>query len=169
MKIIETKIPALFILVTSLLLAGCESSRKITPVAAKPTSGPGETISPEISPNTVQKQEPDPVAQWLMVLEWSFLESLNDVQNPILPDEELIAKFQRHRASFERLRRMIAEDPKLHRVDYDWTDPQDTEEVGVYPSALRSIEQYWMRLAAIEDFMQTPIGFTFSQRHRAQS
>jgi hypothetical protein len=50
---------------------------------------------------------------------------------PMLSDEDLIAAFQKHRATFEQLRQMIATDSKLHRVDVDWTDPSDPKDAGV--------------------------------------
>jgi hypothetical protein len=54
-------------------------------------------------------------------------------------DEGLIATFQKHRETFEKLHQMITADSNLHRVDYDWTDPGDPASVGVSPER---IEEY---------------------------
>jgi hypothetical protein len=59
-----------------------------------------------------------------------------DAKNPILPDEDLMASFQKHRATFELLQQMIATDSKLHRVDEDWTDPRNPRDAGVTPSRI---------------------------------
>jgi hypothetical protein len=68
-------------------------------------------------------------------------EAADEAKNPILPDEDLIAAFQQHRATFELLLRMIAADSKLHRVDCDWTDPQNPKDAGVSPERISEYRQ----------------------------
>ena len=54
-------------------------------------------------------------------------------------DDKLIARFQKQKAIFEKLREMIASDSGLQRVDYYWTDPKDPTTLGVSP---RRIAEY---------------------------
>lgn len=47
---------------------------------------------------------------------------VENYKNPLLPDKDLIAHFQKHRDRFDQLFQMIARDPKLYRIDEDWAD-----------------------------------------------
>ena len=85
-------------------------------------------------------QNPDASAEFLRLI------ATENAKNPILPDEDLTASFQKHRVTFEQLQQMIATDSKLHRVDEDWTDPQDPKDAGV---TTNRIEDYRRLLAEI--------------------
>src|SRR5689334_24230798 len=50
---------------------------------------------------------------------------------PHLSDEVLIAKFNAHRAEFEKLLAMVLENKGLTRVDEDWTEPRDPQTIGI--------------------------------------
>jgi hypothetical protein len=100
----------------------------------------------------VQKQEIDPIGERLLALEWSLLVAVNDAQNPILPDEDLIAEFQKHRATFEQLQQMIATDSTLHRVDNDWTDPSP----GVSPERIAQYRQLLQEVGCRRGFCAYP-------------
>jgi hypothetical protein len=80
------------------------------------------------SPVTINN--PDAGAAFLRLI------AAEDAKNPILPDDDLIASFQKHRTTFEQLQQMIATDYKLHRVDEDWTDPRDAKDAGISPSRI---------------------------------
>jgi len=113
-------------------------------------------VRPETSPATVQKQEADPVGQWLMGLEFSLAVAMNDAQNPILPDDDLISGFQKHRATFEQLHQMIVTDSKLHRVDVDWTDPRDSKDAGVPPERITQYRQLLQEVGCRRGFCAYP-------------
>ncbi len=51
-------------------------------------------------------------------------------------DQQLLSNFARHKATFNELSRMALTDKNLSRVDYDWTDPSDTQKVGVSPERI---------------------------------
>ncbi|MBS1708084.1 MAG: ABC transporter permease [Armatimonadetes bacterium] len=46
-------------------------------------------------------------------------------------DDQLIANFNEHRDTFEKLLQMTATDSRLLRVDENWTDPRDPGSIGV--------------------------------------
>lgn len=79
----------------------------------------------------------DALRQSAMASNFFWLVASNDARNPIISDDELIRKFQTHRAMFEQLRQMIAADPKLQRVGYDWTMPKDPQKIGVSPERIQ--------------------------------
>jgi hypothetical protein len=79
--------------------------------------------SKQSSPATTQ--DPDAGTAFLRLI------AAEDAKNPILPDEDLLASFQKFRTTFEQLQQMIATDSKLYRVDEDWTDPRDPRDAGV--------------------------------------
>jgi len=65
---------------------------------------------------------------------------------PHMPDAQLIAKFQEHRADFERLRTMIVEDKGLLRVNELRTFPEDPQTVGVGPARVTEYRALLRRL-----------------------
>ena len=69
----------------------------------------------------------------IVVFLWSQLFSEDP---PHLPDAELIAKFQKHRADFDQLRNMIVEDKRLLLVNQLRTLPEDPQMVGIGPSRI---------------------------------
>jgi hypothetical protein len=104
----------------------------------------------------VQKQETDPIREWFVTLEWSLLVAVNNAQNPILPDEDLIAAFRKHRATFEQLQQMIAADSALHRVDDDWTDPTTPKDAGVSPERMAQYRQLLTEVGCRRGFCAYP-------------
>jgi hypothetical protein len=51
-------------------------------------------------------------------------------------DQQLLINFARHKATFNKLSQMALIDKNLTRVDYDWTDPSDTQKIGVSPERI---------------------------------
>ena len=52
-------------------------------------------------------------------------------------DERMIANFQQHRKTFEQLSAMVQADKGLTRVDENWTQPNDPQEVHVSPARIQ--------------------------------
>ncbi|MGC4046021.1 MAG: hypothetical protein QM758_19695 [Armatimonas sp.] len=46
-------------------------------------------------------------------------------------DEVMLAHFAKNRTNFETLQQMATKDGELRRVDYDWTDPDNPEEISI--------------------------------------
>jgi hypothetical protein len=82
--------------------------------------------------------------------------AVNNAQNPILPDEDLIAAFRKHRATFEQLQQMIAADSALHRVDDDWTDPTTPKDAGVSPERMAQYRQLLTEVGCRRGFCAYP-------------
>lgn len=65
----------------------------------------------------------------------------NDAKYPILPDKDLIARFKNNQPTLNKLVAMIHEDPKLYRVDEDWTFPHNIKDADLSGQRLQQYRQ----------------------------
>lgn len=79
----------------------------------------------------------------------------SDNEQPHLPDKELIANFNAHKADFEKLVSMVLEDKDLTRVDDDWTSPRDPQTIGVSPERIAEYRQMFAKLGLPRGFSAT--------------
>lgn len=61
-------------------------------------------------------------------------------------DQELIDKFEQNQTNFQTLLDMFLSDKGLERVDYDWTSPDNPQDVGVSPERIAEYHQYFDKL-----------------------
>lgn len=73
-------------------------------------------------------------------------------------DEIMLAHFAKNRASFETLQQMAIKDSKLNRVDDNWTDPENPEEIGVSVERIRTYRELCLKAGI-------PRGFNQYSRH----
>lgn len=67
-------------------------------------------------------------------------------------DKDLIDNFRVHRSEFDQLLRMIMEDKSLYRVDYDWTEPEHPESVGITPARIDEYRGLMKKLGILRGF-----------------
>ncbi len=51
-------------------------------------------------------------------------------------DRQLLSNFASHKSTFNTLSQLTLIDKNLTRVDYDWTDPSDTQKIGISPERI---------------------------------
>jgi hypothetical protein len=81
---------------------------------------------------------------WAAFIIFAFAIADNDCYYP--SDQELIDRFDQNRADFQALLGMFLSDEGLERVDYDWTRPDNPQDVGVSPERITQYRQYFDKL-----------------------
>ena len=89
-----------------------------------------------------------------LVFLWSLL--LVGCEDKHATDDKLIALFNKHKATFEKLRQMVANDSGLHRVDYYWTDPKDPVTVGLSGARIEEYRNLLKSVGCRRGFMAWP-------------
>jgi len=89
---------------------------------------------------------------WGVLVSWMW--TAGDI--PHKSDEELIANFQTHEAEFNQLLQMVMTDRLLHRVDDNWTDPQDPKTISISDERIAAYRKMFRSLTI-------PRGFSANQ------
>jgi len=90
---------------------------------------------------------------WLIILAAVCLVGCEDRH---ASDDKLIATFNKHKSTLEKLRQMVANDSGLHRVDYYWTEPKDPATVGVSPARIKEYRDLLKSVGYRRGFMAWP-------------
>lgn len=71
-------------------------------------------------------------------------------------DEVMLDHFAKNRTNFETLRQMVSKDSGLQRVDYNWTHPDNPEEVGVSEERIQTYRELLQKSGVPRGFSHYP-------------
>lgn len=87
---------------------------------------------------------------------WSTLEKYNwKTMDRIDKDAVMIENFYKHRGDFEKMVEMIKADAGLERVDYNWTRPEDIEEIGITAKRISEYRRLFVKTNVPRGFYAT--------------